>query len=85
VQAGYLEAQGGEHADSDHIGNDNDGSGEKAYGSFLIASALDSSFILFNHRVVYLAARTTPNQSDAGPQPAGALPSGRLLGCIDFT
>ena len=85
VQAGYLEAQGGEHADPDHIGNDNDGSGEKAYRPFLIASALDSAFILFNQRVVYLAARATSIQPDAGPQHAGALPSGRLLGCIDFT
>jgi hypothetical protein len=46
---------------------------------------LDSSFILFNQRVVYLAARTTPNQSDAGSQPDKALPSGPLLGCINFT
>ena len=85
VQAGYLEAQGGEHADPDHIRNDNDGSGEKGYRPFLIGSGLDSAFILFNQRLVHLAARTTSNQPDAGPQNAGALPSGHLLDCIDFT
>ena len=59
MQAGHLEAQGSEHADPDHIGNDNDGGGEKGYRPFLIGSGLDSALSLFSHRVVYLAARTT--------------------------
>ena len=59
VQAGDLEAQGGEHADPDHIGNDNDGGGEKGYRPFLIGSGWDSGLSLFSHRVVYLAAHTT--------------------------
>jgi hypothetical protein len=85
VQAGDLEAQGGEHADPDHISNDNDDRGEKGYRPFFIGGALDSTFILFNQRLVHLATPTTSNQPDAGPQHAGALPSGHLLGCIDFT
>ena len=85
MHTGNLEAQGGEHADPDHIRNDNDDRGEKAYRPFLRASGLDSAFILFNQRVVFLAARTASNQPDAGPQTAGALPSGHLLRCIDFT
>jgi hypothetical protein len=57
VQAFNLEAQGGEHADPDHIGNDNDGGGEKGYRPFLIGSGLGPALSLFSHRVVYRAAQ----------------------------
>jgi hypothetical protein len=85
VQAGYLETQGGEHADPDHIRNDYDDRGEKGYRPLLIGSTLDSTFILFNQRLVHLAARAASNQPDAGPQHAVILTTGHLLSCIDFT